>query len=57
MRWEYLIFEIRKLTTSYFKTRPKNNRKIKNDLENKLKDPDNDLNNYEKFHKYNKIKF
>ena len=57
MRWEYLKFEIRKLKTSYFKTQPKNNRKIKIDLENKLKDLDNDLNNYEKFHKYNKIKF
>ena len=49
-------FEIRKFTTSYFKMRPKNNRKIKNDLENKLKDLENDLNNYDKLQKYNKIK-
>ena len=39
-------FEIRKFTISYFKIRAKNNRKIKNDLENKLKGLENDLNNY-----------
>ena len=49
-------FEIRKLTISYFKIRAKNNRKIKNDLENKLKDLENDLGNHDKLQKYNKIK-
>ena len=34
-KWKYLKFEIRKFT--------KNNRKIKNDLQNKLKDLENDL--------------
>ena len=43
-------FEIRKFTISYSKIHAKNNRKIKNDLENKLKDLDHD------FQKYNKIK-
>ena len=49
-------FEIRKLTISYFKIRAKNNRKIINDLENKLKDLENDLGNHDKLQKYNKIK-
>ena len=40
MKWEYMKFEIRKFTI-----RAKNNRKIKNDIENKLKDLENDLNN------------
>ena len=34
-KWKYLKFEIRKFA--------QNNRKIKNDLENKLKDLENDL--------------
>ena len=49
--------KFRKFTISYSKIRAKNNRKIKNDLENKLKDLENDLNNYDKLQKYNKIKF
>ena len=49
-------FEIRKFTISYSKIRSKNNRKIKDDLENKLKDLEIDLNNYDKLQKYNKIK-
>ena len=49
-------FEIRKFTISYSKIRAKSNREIKNDLENKLKDLTNDLNNYDKLQKYSKIK-
>ena len=49
-------FEIRKFTISYSKIRAKNNRKIKNDLENKLKDFDNDLSNHNKLQKYSKFK-
>ena len=56
MKWEYLKFEIRKFTISYSKIRAKDNRKMKNDLENKLKDLENDLNNYDKLQEYNKIK-
>ena len=41
---------------SYSKIRTKNNRKIKNDLENELKDLENDLNNQNKLQKYTKIK-
>ena len=48
VKWEYMKFEIRRFTISYCKIRSKNNRKIKNDLENKLKDLENDLNNYDK---------
>ena len=48
--------KFRKFTISYSKIRAKNNRKIKNDLENKLKNLENDLNNYNKLQKYNKIK-
>ena len=36
-KWEYMKFDIRKFTISYSKIRAKNNRKIKNDLENKSK--------------------
>ena len=49
-------FEIQKFTISYSKTRTKINRKIKNGLENELKDLENDLSNYDKLQKYNKIK-
>ena len=49
-------FQIRKFTISHSKIRTKNNRKIKNDLENKLKDLKNDLNNYDQLQKYNEIK-
>ena len=56
MKWEYMKFEIRKFTISYSKIRSKNNRKIKDDLENKLKDLEIDLNNCDKLQKYNKIK-
>ena len=48
--------EIQKFTISYSKIRAKNNRKTKNDLENKLKDLENDLSNFDKLQKYNKIK-
>ena len=49
-------FQIRKFTISYSKIRAKNNRRIKNDLESKLKDLENDLNNYDQLQKYNEIK-
>ena len=49
-------FEIQKFKMSYSKIRAKNNRKIKNDLENELKDLENDLNNQNKLQKYTKIK-
>ena len=49
-------FEIRKFTISFSKIRTKNNRKTKSNLENNLKDLENDLNNYDKLQKYNKIK-
>ena len=49
-------FEIQKFTISHSKICAKNNRKIKNDLENNLKDLENDLNNYNKLQKYYKIK-
>ena len=49
-------FQIQKFAISYSKIRAKNNRKTKIDLENKLKDLKNDLNNYDKLQKYNKIK-
>ena len=48
VKWEYMKFEIRKFTISYSKISAKDNRKIKHDLENKLKDLENDLNNYDK---------
>ena len=48
--------EIQNFRISYSKIRAENNRNIKNDLENKLKDLENDLNNYHKLQKYNKIK-
>ena len=48
-------FEIRKFTI-YSKIRAKNNRKIKNGLENKLNYLENDLKNHDKLQKYNKIK-
>ena len=41
---------------STWSSRFENNRKIKDDLENKLKDLEIDLNNYDKLQKYNKIK-
>ena len=56
MKWEYLKFQIRKFTIPYSKICAKNNRRIKNDLENKLKDLENDLNNYDQLQKYNEIK-
>ena len=56
VKWKYMKFEIRKFTISYPKIRAKNNKKIKNDLENKLKDLENDLSNYDKLQKYNKVK-
>ena len=46
VKWEYLKFEIQKFTILYSKILTKNNRKIKNDLEIKLKDLENDLSNY-----------
>ena len=49
-------FEIQRFTMSYSKIRTKNNRKIKNGLENELKDLENDLNNQDKLQKYTKIK-
>ena len=49
-------FEIQKFTISYSKIRAENGRKVKNDLENKLKDLENNLSNYDKLQKYNKIK-
>ena len=41
---------------SYSKIHAKSNRRTKNDLENKLKDLENDLNNYDQLEKYNEIK-
>ena len=55
VKWEYMKFEIRKFTISSSKIRAKNKRKIKNDLENKLKDLENDLNKLDKLQTYNKI--
>ena len=49
-------FEIQKFTISYSKIHTKNTRKIKNHLENKLNDLENDLSNYDKLQEYNKIK-
>ena len=49
-------FKIHKSTISYSKIRAKNNRKMITDLENKLKDLENDLKNCDKLQKYNKIK-
>ena len=46
-------FQIRKFTISYSKICAKSNRRIKNDLENKLKDLEND---YDQLQKYNEIK-
>ena len=56
VKWEYMKFQIRKFTISYSKIRAKNNRRIKKDLENKLKDLENDLNNCDQLQKYNEIK-
>ena len=56
VKWEYLKFKIQNLKISYFKIHAQNNKKIKNDIENKLKDLKNDLNNYDKLQKYSKIK-
>ena len=56
VKWEYLKFEIQKFMKSCSKIHAKNNRKIKNELENKLKDLEKDLNNYYKLQKCNKIK-
>ena len=56
MKLEYIKLESRKATISYSKIRARNNRKIKNDLENKSKDLENDLNEYDKLQKHNKIK-
>ena len=47
VKWEYMKFQIRKFTISYSKMRAKNNRRIKNDFENKLKDLENHLSNYD----------
>ena len=52
VKWEYMKFEIQKFTISYSKIRAKNNRIIKNDLENKLKGFENDLSNHDKLQKY-----
>ena len=56
VKQEYMKFQIQKFTISYSKIPAKNNRKIKSDLENKIKDLENDLNNYNKLQKYSKIK-
>ena len=52
----YLKFKIRKRTISYSKIRAKNYRKIKNNLENKLRDLENDLNICDKLNAHSKIK-
>ena len=49
MKWEYITFQIRKI-------RAKNTRRIKNDLEKKFKDLENDLKNDDELQKYNEIK-
>ena len=49
-------FQIWQITISFSKIRAKNNWRITNDLENKLKDLENDLNNYYQLQKYNEIK-
>ena len=49
-------FRIQKSTISYSKKRAENNRKIKNDTKNMLKDFESDLNNYNELQKYSKIK-
>ena len=56
VKQEYMKFQIQKFTILYSKIPAKNNRKIKSDLENKIKDLENDLNNYNKLQKYSKIK-
>ena len=43
-----MMFEIRKFTISCSKRRAKNKGKTKKDLENKLKDLKNNLNDYDK---------
>ena len=57
-KWNGSIWSSRsvKFTISHSKIRTKNNRRIKHDLENKLKDLENDLNNYDQLQKYNEIK-
>ena len=47
---------IQKFTISHSEIRAKNNSKLTNDFKNKLKGPENDLKNYNKLQKYNKIK-
>ena len=54
--WDYIKFQIRKFTISYSKIRVKNTRRIKDDLEKKLKDLQNDLNSDDQLQKYNEIK-
>ena len=56
VKWEYIKFQIRKFTISYSKIRAKNTRRIKNDLEKKFKDLENDLKNDDELQKYNEIK-
>ena len=57
MKWEYIKFEIQTFAISNSKIYVKSNRKIKSDLENKLKDLENDSNNYDKIQKCSKTKF
>ena len=56
MKLDHIKFQIRELTISYSKIRAKNNRRIKNDLEKKLKYLEHNLNNYDQLQKYNEIK-
>ena len=56
VKWDYIKFQIRKFTISYSKIRVKNTRRIKDDLEKKLKDLQNDLNSDDQLQKYNEIK-
>ena len=56
MKLDHIKFQIRKLTISYSKIRAKNNRRIKNDPEKKLKYLEHNLNNYDQLQKYNEIK-
>ena len=49
-------FQIRKFTISYSKKRIENDRRIKCDLENKLRDLETNLSNYDHLQKYNEIK-
>ena len=56
VKWKYMKLNIKKFTILCTRIHTKNNRKIKK-LENKLKDLENNSNNYDIFQKYNKIKF